>query len=67
MPFIETIGVKNEFAFDTDAAISRFVAKRMSEFLTPIVSMKGVITFSSEKISKLNPNRYIFGLENEIR
>ena len=28
-------GFKSEFGFDTDAAISRFVAKRMSELLSP--------------------------------
>ena len=41
-PSLETIGVKSEFGFDTDAAISRSVAKRMSELLTPIVSNEGL-------------------------
>ena len=30
--------VKSEFGFDTEAAESRFVAKRMSELLTSILS-----------------------------
>ena len=42
-PSWENIGIKNEFGFDTEAAISRSVAKRMSEFLIPIFSHEGLI------------------------
>ena len=34
----EDRGVKSEFGFDTDAAVSRSVAKRMFELLTPLSS-----------------------------
>ena len=34
----ERIGFKSEFGFDTEAATSRSVAKRMSELLNPILS-----------------------------
>ena len=43
-PSLENIEVKNEFGFDTDAAASRSVAKRMSEFLTSIFSNEGLIS-----------------------
>ena len=37
-PLHESIGCKSEFGFDTEAAVSRFVAKRMLEILHPILS-----------------------------
>ena len=36
----ESIGFKSEFGFDTEAAISCSVAKRMSELLNPILSWR---------------------------
>ena len=37
-PLHERKGVKSEFGFDTEAAKSRSVAKRMFELLTPLLS-----------------------------
>ena len=51
-PSLETIGVKNEFGFDTVASEGRSVAKRMSEFLTPIVSNEGC-RYSCQKSGRL--------------
>ena len=41
IPFMRAKGVKSKFGFDTEAATSRSVAKRMSELLTPFALMKG--------------------------